>query len=415
MNSRALPCFLLVSLLAAAVPASAAESTTAAASAAAARKHNTIVLDAVGVQNLRIATAVVEPGDFEEAVFALGRVEAKPGNVASVSSRISGRIIGVSALPGDLVEAGAEVLKVESRQPGNPAPVIPLATPLRGTVTKLEARLGDPVEPDRALMEITDLTELFAIARVPEHVAGRMQPGTEAHLRLAALGERRLTARLLRFGTAADEASGTIDAIFALPNPEGVIRPGMRAEFSIVLAKRTDVMSVPRSALQGDAASRHVYVKDFDLKNAFVKTPVVVGQSNDRFVEIVSGLLPSDEVVVQGGYSLAFVGGGTLSLKEALDAAHGHEHNADGSEMTSEQRRQSAEAKARAAGGAGAAAIAATGHGHEHEHGHGHGGGSPFWMIVSGVLFALLVVVSLRKRAPAPGATSTPAGTRKGD
>jgi hypothetical protein len=128
----------------------------------------------------------------------------------------------------------------------------------------------------------------------------------------------------------------------------------MRAEFSIITAVRENVMSVPRRALQGDPAKRVVFVKDFELKNAFVRSAVVVGAQNDRFVEIVSGLLPSDDVVTTGSYSLAFAGAGSISLKEALDAAHGHEHNEDGSEMTSAQKAAS-EAETAIAGGAGGA------------------------------------------------------------
>jgi len=348
------------------------------------RMANTVVLDATGVKNLRIETAVAEPGDFEETVFALGRIEAKPGNVAAVTSRISGRVVALPVLPGDSVRAQAEVVRVESRQPGNPPPVIALTAPLAGMITRLDVRLGDPVEPDRALLEITDLGEVLAVARVPEHSVGRIKPGAIARISLSAWPERRVTGTLQRFGTAADPVSGTLDAVFLLPNPDGQIRPGMRAEFSIVLEKRTDVLSVPRSAVQGDAAERFVYVKDFELPNAFVKAPVVVGQSNDRFVEIVSGLLPADEVVIQGAYSLAFAGGGGVSLKEALDAAHGHDHASDGSELT--------------AGASGKAGSAVADPNHDHGHAHEEGHDSPFWMIVSGVLFALLLVVGLRRR-----------------
>ena len=115
--------------------------------------------------------------------------------------------------------------------------------------------------------------------------------------------------------------SGTIDAVFKVANPELKMRPDMRAEFSIVLSKRTNVIAVPRAALQGDASKRFLYVKHFDLPNAFIKTPVQVGEMNDRFVEIISGLFPADEVVTRGAYSLSFAGGGSVSLKEALDAA----------------------------------------------------------------------------------------------
>jgi len=342
------------------------------------RATNTVVLDETGVKNLRIETVEVEETDFEEIIFALGRVEAIPGRVAAVSSRVPGRITELKAIPGDDVALGQDVARLESRQPGDPPPSILLKAPIAGLVTRVEARLGDPLEPDKALMEITDLREVYAVACVPEHQAGRMRPGTVAHIRVAALPDEKFDGELLRFGTSADPQGGTLDAIFRLPNRGGKLRSGMRAEFSIVLSQRSGVMSVPRSALQGEAANRFVYVEDFELKNAFVKSPVEVGQINDRFAEITRGLLPGDKVVCQGAYSLAFAGGGSVSLKEALDAAHGHEHAADGSELEP----------------AGDAAHHAD-HADHDDHDHA-GPASPFWKIVSAVLFVLLLVSALR-------------------
>jgi cobalt-zinc-cadmium efflux system membrane fusion protein len=352
------------------------------------RSANTVILDETGVKNLRIETVEAEEADFEEITFALGHIEAIPSKTAAVSSRIAGRIVELKANPGDQVQAGQEVARVESRQPGDPPPSILLKAPIAGLVTHVEARLGDPLEPGKALMEITDLSEVYAVARVPEHQAGGLKPGTAAHIKVAALPNESFEGELLRFGTSADRQSGTIDAIFRLPNEARLLRAEMRAEFSIVLSKRTGVVSVPRSALQGDAANRFIYVEDFELKNAFVKTQVQVGQMNDRFVEITSGLLPGDKVVKQGAYSLAFAGGGSISLKAALDAAHGHEHNEDGSEMTAGDKARKA---------------AAASHG-------GEAHGSPLWKIVSGVLFVLLIVSTATRRrgekpAPKPGET----------
>lgn len=302
------------------------------------RAANTVVLDETGVKNLRIETVEVEENDFETTVFALGRIQTIPAKVAALSSRISGRIVELRVAPADEVKAGDEIVKVESRQPGDPPPTISLKAPIAGMITRLDLRLGDPVEPDKSILEITDLKEVYAVARVPEHQAGRMKPGTIAHIKVAALPDQKFDGELLRFGTSADKQSGTIDAIFRLPNNESLLRSDMRAEFSIVLNKRSNVVSVPRAALQGEGGNRFVYVKDFDLANAFIKTLVTVGEINDRYVEIVSGLFPADEVVTRGAYSLSFAGASSVSLKEALDAAHGHEHAADGSEMTPEKK-----------------------------------------------------------------------------
>jgi hypothetical protein len=98
-------------------------------------------------------------------------------------------------------------------------------------------------------------------------------------------------------------------------------------------------------------------------------------------VEVLEGLLPGDEVVTRGAYALGFAGKGSVSLREALDAAHGHPHNEDGSEMTKEQLASSSSGQGD--------------HGHEHE---AHSGGVLFWQIGCAVLAFLLVLSSVRKR-----------------
>lgn len=349
------------------------------------RTANTVVLDDTGVKNLRIETVEVEETDFEQTIFSLGRIEAIPSKVAAVSSRISGRVVELKVTLGDVVKKDDEVAKIESRQPGDPPPVIALKAPLSGLITHVDARLGDPLDPEKSLLEITDLSEVYAVARVPEHQAGRMKTGTVAHIKVAALPNEKFDGELLRFGTSADKESGTIDAIFRLTNPGGLLRADMRAEFSIVMSKRTGVVSVPRAALQGEASNRFVYVKDFDLLNAFVKTQVQVGEINDRFVEITTGLLPADEVVTRGAYSLSFAGASSVSLKEALDAAHGHEHAADGGELTPEKKAEMEAAKKGSSGG----------------HAHAEGSASSMWMYSTVILLVLLLLSIFTKKQAA--------------
>ncbi len=346
---------------------------------------NTIVLDENGVKNLRIETIEAEETDFEETVFSLGRIAEIPERHAVLSSRISGRVTSMHCQEGDTVEAGRTLVRVESRQAGNPPPVIELKAPIGGLVVQSHVRLGEPVEPDKELLDISDLSEVLAIARVPEHHAAQLKPGSRAHIVVSALGDRIIEGEMLRFGTSADRESGTIDAIFKVANPDLKMRPDMRAEFSVVLSKRANVMSVPRASLQGDASNRFVYVKHFDLPNAFIKTPVQVGQMNDRFVEITKGLFPADEVVTRGAYSLSFAGGGTVSLIEALDAAHGHKHSADGSEPKEGETAEHAGDQ-------------------PDTHGSPHTRESPIWKFASGGLLLLLIASIFTKLRPvSPG------------
>jgi cobalt-zinc-cadmium efflux system membrane fusion protein len=351
--------------------------TTAALAAEAPRNESTVVLDATGVKNLGIETVAAEESDFERTIPVLGEIDHTCESHSILSSRIPGKIIEALFHKGDFVKKGDVLLRIESRQPGDPPPVIELKAPADGLVIESEGHLGAPVEPDKTMMEILDLTTVWAVARVPQHQAALLKEGLIARIRIPALGPETHGSTFLRLGSG---NASTVDAIFELPNPGYKLRPGIRAEISLIASKRENILSVPREALQGDRSNRFVFIKDYELENAFVRVPVTVGEISDERVEITTGLFPGDEVVLKGSYALSFAGKGSASLKEALDAAHGHPHNEDGTEMTAKQ-------------------LAAAGGEHGHDHEHGESGSLVLFLgIGCGVLFLLLIAsVFLRK------------------
>ena len=333
-----------------------------------------INLSSSAAKNLGIQLAESEDITFESTFFVIGRLQEIPSNHAVVSSRIPGHVTELNVFAGDFVQKGDPILKVQSRQAGNPPPTITLFAPSSGIVAESHVRLGEPVDPSKELLDILDLRQIWAIARVPQQEAGKLKIGTKARIQIAALQGQPILGELIRFGTSADATSGTFDAIFLIENPEQTLRPGMRAEFSIVTASREDVTAVPRMAVQGDITNRVVYVKDFDLPNSFIKAPVITGEENDQFIEIKEGLFPGDEVVTTGAYLLGFAGGGNLSLKEVLDAAHGHEHNEDGSEITDDQKSSSSD---------------------DHDH-HAHGPTNKLLILSNIILLVLLVLAGIK-------------------
>lgn len=293
------------------------------------RAARTVVLDADRVALLDLRIAPVEERTFEETVFALGRLRVAPGHRAVVSSRIAGRVREVEVHVDTPIESGARALTVESRQPGDPPPVIPLTAPMGGIVSAVHVVPGQPVSPDDVLVEIVDLADIHAVAMVPEHAVGRLRVGQSARIRVHAHPDREYLAELAHLGAMADGDAGALEAAFHVANPDLALRPGMRAEFSIVVASRPNVLAVPREALLGDATGRLVFLADPDAPHAFLRTPVTPGARNDQWVEIVRGLTPGDRVVTRGAYPLLFAGQGAASLRAALDAAHGHSHGPD--------------------------------------------------------------------------------------
>lgn len=301
------------------------------------RNETTIVLDENAVKNLGIETVEAQESKFDRTVFALGEVDHACESHTVLSSRAAGRISEVLFHKGEFVAKGDVIARLESRQAGSPPPLIDLKAPASGLITDSQAHLGAPVEPDAALMEILDLSTVWISAKISQNDASVLNEGLTANIRVPAIGNKEFTAKFLRLGVGADAQKGIIDAIFTLPNPNNQLRPGMRAELTLIASQRDGVLSIPREALQGDRTNRFVFIKDYEIANTFVRVPVLTGNQNNERVEITSGLYPGDEVVTRGAYSLSFAGKGSVSLKEALDAAHGHPHNEDGTEMTKEQ------------------------------------------------------------------------------
>lgn len=375
-------------------------------SASAAAPGGTVILTEQGVANLGLQTVTVEEADFETTTFALGRTEAIPEKRSVLSSRIPGRVIETKLTIGSFVTKGEKLVLLESRQPGDPPPAIWLTAPADGTVISVNTKLGAPVEPSDSLAGFADLKTIYLLATLPQATAGKIQQGSRARIRFPIRPDKEYTGTLLKFAACpcpdpacalgqdtsirSEKSEGadlnTAGVIFTLDNPDNQLRPGMNAECSIVMEKREGVLSVPREALQGGPANRHVYVKHMTVPNAFDRVNVSTGLSGNGRVEIVEGLMPGDEVVTRGSYSLGFTGGGGgPSLKEALDAAHGHEHNEDGSEKTPDQK----------------AAARQPDHS-DHDHGpHGPGMRETFFMAATGILFLLLLLTSLRKREQA--------------
>ena len=331
-----------------------------------------VILDPVSVENLGIETAPVFRSDFEEIIFALGRMRCIPAQRAIVSSRISGRIVEINFVEGERIGKGDIAVSIESRQPGLASPLVSLPAPLGGLVARSDIAVGMPVEPTEEIMEIWNLAEMYAVAQVPEDLVGKLPEDAKARIRLPAFPEVVFEGRFLRWGTQANSNNGTLEAVFLLANSDGKIRPEMRAEFSIVTGGQKQAPSVPHAALlRNSLGEEYLFVKDFELAHAYIRATVRVGRRNDTHTEILKGIFLGDEIVVRGAYPLAFAGEGTVSLKAALDAAHGHEHNEDGSEVTAEQR-----VLREAAAASGAAASPWT----------------MFLAVLSGVLLLLLVL-----------------------
>jgi membrane fusion protein, heavy metal efflux system len=121
--------------------------------------------------------------------------------------------------------------------------------------------------------------------------------------------------------------TGTLRVFVHTENPEGKLLPGMRAQLTFVIEETDAAVVVPRSAVLGEAGDLFVYRQIMTAPFAYERTPVVVGNRDDRYIEIIEGVLPGDRVVTHGNYQLQYVGGGGA---QKIEDDHGHSHGPGG-------------------------------------------------------------------------------------
>ena len=179
-----------------------------------------------------------------------------------------------------------------------------LITPIDGVILRLardsDAQLlanGQHVTPGQMVATIAPLDPLIAdVDLIGEDIAS-VRVGLEARARYHGWQDRVFPGRVLRLAPTVDQRTRALRAEVEIANADGVLRPGMFVEVTLVGERREEVLVIPRRALTDRGGRRVVFV----LRGQRVtRQQVTLGLGDDELVEIREGLVPGDRVVVRG-------------------------------------------------------------------------------------------------------------------
>ena len=196
-------------------------------------------------------------------------------------------------------------------------------SPISGFVKSCMVREGDYVTVGQPLLSVSQTRRLMLRAEVSERHYARLSRISSANFRTS-YGDKtysldRLNGRLLSCGKMSGDSSYYIPVTFEFDN-RGALVPGAFAEVSLLTRgkSRTDVVSVPRSALLEEQGVFYVYLHEDS--SCYRRREVIPGNTNARRVEILTGLQGGEPVVTQGAMSIKLAGAG-----HAIPA-HTHNH-----------------------------------------------------------------------------------------
>ncbi|PWB90130.1 efflux RND transporter periplasmic adaptor subunit [Methylocystis sp. MitZ-2018] len=183
---------------------------------------------------------------------------------------------------------------------GKPSKSLILRSPISGVILEKKTFEGQYVMPQAELYTVADLSTVWVQAKVFAYELPHVALGMPATVTFSSLVGRSFAGKIVFIDPVVDEMTRTVQVRLEVPNPDGLIKPGMFANVLITHAMGSG-LTVPTSAVirtgERDIAFRAV--------SADLFLPVQVKISplrfEDRF-EILEGLKAGDEVVTSANF-----------------------------------------------------------------------------------------------------------------
>lgn len=170
-----------------------------------------------------------------KAMVAQANVGTGKAKIASAEADIQAAQANRDVASAQVDVADAQVQEVEAL-----LEYTRITAPFDGVVTRRQVNPGDLVQAATAnrtmpLFTVQQLDTVRVFCDVPEAQAAGVVPGAEATVKFYGLAGQVVKAKVTRIANAIDPSSRTMRTEVDLPNPNGVIRPGMYAQVTIML------------------------------------------------------------------------------------------------------------------------------------------------------------------------------------
>ena len=304
-----------------------------------------VAISSQTAQNLGIRLEKVTSKSFGESFSAVGRIEPDERRFYAVQTRIPGFVerLSVRAV-GDPVAKGQKIAEIYAPEllaaqqeylallelnsvdsdnalkdaarsrlkllgmteseiaaitkTGKSSPRFGVYAPASGVLTELGVREGGQLMAGSSLIQISDLSQVWVIAEVPERDAARLKLGITAEVQLQSLPGEVFKGKVGYLYPMLNDSSRTLQVRIELPNKGNRLRPGMYANVAFT-GQTHEALSVANESIIATGKRKLVIVKE---ANGYRPVEVTTGQERDNATEILSGLTEGEEVVVSGQF-----------------------------------------------------------------------------------------------------------------
>lgn len=251
-----------------------------------------------------------------------GQTTVKIGTGSTITATASGKVSGLTLMPGDSVSSGQRICTITGDSVDNQIETAKtslenaqdrlddysITSPITGTVVEKTVKAGDNVgtgsNSNNTLCIIYDLTYLEMTLNIDELDIDNVEVSQTVNITSDAKAGQTFTGVVTKVSVVGTTSGGTTTypVTVRIDDTEG-LRPGMNVDAEIVLSSADGVLAIPSMAVNrsdtvlitSDSPSA-VNALEQEAPEGYVYVQVTTGVSDDSYIEITSGLQEGDTV-----------------------------------------------------------------------------------------------------------------------
>jgi cobalt-zinc-cadmium efflux system membrane fusion protein len=195
-----------------------------------------------------------------------------------------------------------EIASLEAQPTQKLDSVTVVRAPIGGIITQRQVGLGQYINSTASggsnpVYTIGNRSTVWLIANVREMDAPLMQLGLPVEVHVLAFPKRTFKAKISWVAPSIDPNTHRLSVRADVENAGGELKPGMFANFSIIIGEAATAAAVPQSAIVYEGDTARVWVTG---DGTVVARSVRPGRITDGMVEILAGLSEGEKVVTSG-------------------------------------------------------------------------------------------------------------------
>jgi multidrug efflux system membrane fusion protein len=182
--------------------------------------------------------------------------------------------------------------------------------PFSGQLGIRQIELGQYLSPGAPIVTLTNLATLYVDFTLPSRDRSEISVGQRVDLTADAFPGRVFHATITTIEPQISPDTRTIEVEAQMPNPDGLLLPGMFVNAAVILPPRPHTVVLPQTAVDYTLYGDSVYVIEESKGPArkpiwkAIRTPVRIGRQWDDKVAVLSGVKAGEEVVAAGQLKL---------------------------------------------------------------------------------------------------------------